>query len=370
MPLFKFTRHGGLRTGPSPHSPLPWIALIALILGGVALAFAWLAGWLGKDRLTARRFTDAIEATGAAHPGFRRAHSKGVCVSGWFAPSAQAPQLSHARAFAQPRVPVLGRLSIGGGNPHGADNSARVRSIALQLSSDDGQQWRMAMNSFPFLAVPTPEAFYEQTRAQIPDPATGKPDPAKLAAIQARYPSARAFAQWAKSAPWTDSWASTEFNSVNAFWFTNAQGQRRAVRWRWQPQAAPRELDAAAREQAGVDFLANDLQQRLAQGPVRWNLVVTLANAQDAITDPSVPWPAEREQIVAGVLNLDRMQPQDQGSCNDLNFDPLILPDGIEGSDDPILAARSAVYSQSFNRRERERATDEAARDNQQQVRP
>ncbi|MEG1317332.1 MAG: catalase, partial [Oscillospiraceae bacterium] len=151
MPLFKFTRHGGQARGSQPHSPLPWIALIALILGAVALGFAWLAGWIGRDRLTAQNLTNAIEATGANHPGFRRAHRKGVCVSGWFEPSAQASQLSHARMFEQQRVPVLGRLSIGGGNPHGADNSARVRSIAVQLSSDDGQQWRMAMNSFPFL---------------------------------------------------------------------------------------------------------------------------------------------------------------------------------------------------------------------------
>ena len=35
---------------------------------------------------------------------------------------------------------------------------------------------------------------------------------------------------------------------------------------------------------------------------------------------------------------------------------PLILPDGIEGSDDPILSARSAAYSESFNRRTREQA--------------
>ncbi len=363
MPLFHYTRAGGHPRGIRGHSPLPWLALIALILALVAFAFAWLAGWIGRDRLTAQSFTDAIEATGGKHPGFRRAHSKGVCVSGWFEPSAQAATLSRARVFEQARVPVLGRLSIGGGNPHGADNSARVRSIGLQLRSDDGQQWRMAMNSFPFLAVPTPEAFYEQTRAQVPDPATGKPDPARLAAIQDKYPSARAFAQWAMSAPWTDSWASTEFNSVNSFWFTNAQGQRRAVRWRWQPQATPRDLDAAAREQAGVDFLTTDLQQRLATGPVRWNLLVTLAGPQDVITDPSTPWPAEREQVLAGVLSLEQMQSEAQGRCNDLNFDPLILPEGIEGSDDPILAARSAVYSQSFNRRERERAAGASADD-------
>ena len=110
MPLFPYTRAGRQPPAPRRHTPLPWIALIALILGAIALAFAWLAGWIGRERLTAQRFTDTIEATGAAHPGFRRAHSKGVCVSGWFEPSAQAPSLSRARVFAQPRVPVLGRL--------------------------------------------------------------------------------------------------------------------------------------------------------------------------------------------------------------------------------------------------------------------
>lgn len=40
MSLFRYTRAGqGPRT-PRRHSPLPWIALIALILGGVTLGFA------------------------------------------------------------------------------------------------------------------------------------------------------------------------------------------------------------------------------------------------------------------------------------------------------------------------------------------
>jgi catalase len=38
----------------------------------------------------------------------------------------------------------------------------------------------------------------------------------------------------------------------------------------------------------------------------------------------------------------------------DINFDPLVLPNGIAGSDDPLLSARSAAYSESFTRRESE----------------
>ncbi|MFL9583967.1 catalase family peroxidase [Stenotrophomonas sp. AB1(2024)] len=362
MSLFRYTRAGREPDAPRPpHSPLLWIALIALIAGVLILAFAWLAGWLGRDRATVQTFTDTIEATGANHPGFRRAHSKGVCVSGTFQGTPDGAALSSARVFRQQQVPVLGRLSIGGGDPHGADANARVRSMALQLVSDDGQEWRTAMNSFPFFAVPTTEAFLEQTRAGIPDPATGKPDPAKMAAIAARYPSARAFGEWARTAPWSTSWANTDYNGVNSFRFTNADGQSQVVRWSMRPQAAFEAMTAEQRAQAGLDYLADEFSQRLAQGPVRWDMWVTIAEPGDAINDPSIPWPDSRRQVKVGTLSLTALQPQAGGACNNLNFDPLILPSGIAGTDDPILAARSAVYSESFNRREREIASGKAA---------
>lgn len=360
MSLFGYTRAGREPGGPRPPSPLLWIALIALIAGGLVLAFAWLAGWIGRDRVTAQTFTDAIEATGPPQPGFRRAHTKGVCVSGVFQGTPEGAALSSARVFRQRQVPVLGRLSIGGGDPHGADNKARVRSMALQLVSDDGQEWRMAMNSFPFFAVPTAEAFLEQTRAGIPDPATGKPDPAKMAAVLEKYPSARAFQQWAKTAPWSNSWANTAYNGVNSFRFTAADGSQRFVRWSMRPQAPFKDMTPEQRAQSDDDFLSEEFAQRLAQGPVRWDMWVTLANDGDPINDPSQVWPEDRRQVKAGTLTLSSMQPQATGACRDLNYDPLILPSGVAGTDDPILAARSAVYSQSFNRREREIARGNA----------
>ena len=360
MSLFRYTRAGQTPGAPRAPSPLRWIALIALIAGVLVLAFAWLAGWLGRDRFTAQAFTDSIEATGPGHPGFRRAHSKGVCVGGTFQGTPEGAALSSARVFRQPQVPVLGRMSIGGADPHGADANARVRSMALQLVSDDGQQWRTAMNSFPFFAVPTAEAFLEQTRAGIPDPATGKPDPAKMNAVLEKYPSARAFQQWAKTAPWSTSWANTVYNGVNSFRFVAEDGRSQFVRWSMRPQAAFEAMSAAQRAQAGLDYLADEFAQQLARGPVRWDMWVTLAEPGDPVADPSQPWPQGRREVKIGTLTLASMQPQAEGACRDLNFDPLILPDGIEGSDDPILAARSAVYAHSFNRREREIAAGKA----------
>ena len=330
------------------------LVAIAAIALGLASAFAWAAGWLGGGRLTAPRMVDAIEANGPAHPGFRRAHSKGVCVAGVFRSSGRAAGLSSARVFRQPETPVLGRLSIGGGDPNGADASARVRSMALLLRSDDGAQWRMAMNNFPFFSVATPEGFQAQTLASRPDPATGKPDPARLAAFRARYPESRKFAAWAKEAPWPDSWANTRYNSVNAFRFVASDGRVRFVRWSMRPQAPFAPMDAQTRARADAGFLAKDLAQRLARAPLRWDLVLALAAAGDPVDDPSQPWPDDREQVVAGTLELREASPQAQGACRDVVFDPLVLPPGIRASDDLILAARSAAYARSFDRREHE----------------
>ena len=74
----------------------------------------------------------------------------------------------------------------------------------------------------------------------------------------------------------------------------------------------------------------------------------------EPVGDPSLPWTDTREHVVAGTLTLVHAEPQATGECRDVNFDPLILPPGVAASGDPILAARSAAYSQSFNRRQRE----------------
>ncbi|MEG2981823.1 MAG: catalase, partial [Stenotrophomonas sp.] len=151
------------------------------------------------------------------------------------------------------------------------------------------------------------------------------------------------------------------YNGVNSFRFTAADGRHHDVRWSMRPQAEFVEMTAAQRAQAGGDYLAEEFQQRLAQGPVRWDMWVTIAEDGDAVDDPSQVWPMQRRQVKVGTLSLVSMQPQAEGACRDLNYDPLILPSGIAGSNDPILAARSAVYSQSFNRREREIANGKGA---------
>lgn len=339
---------------PERRRSLAWLIPIAAILATLALAFAWVGGWFGTRTLTPQAMVDTAESSGSPQPGFRRAHSKGICIAGSFVPTPEAARLSTARVFAQSSTPVLGRFSNPGNDPHAPDNKAAVRGMALRLKTDDGQEWRMAMNSFPFFAASTPEGFQAMNTARRPDPATGKADPAKMQAVLARYPEIKKFMEWSKTAATPDSLANTRFNGVNAFLLTDAQGRTRAVRWSMRPRTPFVAADPAQLEKAGRDFLAADLDRRLAAAPLEWDLVMQFAEAGDRIEDPSMPWPDTRTETIAGTLTINHAEPQANGPCRDLNFDPLILPTGIAGSADPVLHARSSVYSVSFNRRERE----------------
>ncbi|WP_153789181.1 catalase family peroxidase [Pseudomonas sp. EMN2] len=342
------------------HGPAKALRLtaIGITLAALGAGFAYAAGWIGAARLTPQRIIDTFEAQAGHHPGYRKNHAKGLCVSGYFQSSGQATAFSTARVFSQQKVPVIGRFAIGGANPFAPDTAVPVRSLAIELASDDGQVWRTGMNNPPVLAVSTPEAFYDQVLASTPVAATGKPDPARLQAFFAAHPESAAFRQWAAAYKPSDSFASTAYNSINAFRLIDDHGNKHPVRWTLEPQTPFAALPAQVDDK---QFLQHDLAQRMAQGPLRWTLRLTLAEPGDPVNDPARPWPSERRSIDAGTLVLEQVDGPEQGACRDLNFDPLILPHGIEASDDPILAARSAAYSVSFNRRSHE-ALSEGAR--------
>ncbi|HTH58820.1 MAG TPA: catalase family peroxidase [Paraburkholderia sp.] len=331
------------------------LAAIAAVVGCAAAAFAWTAGWLTPKRLNAPHVIDTFETNYGIHPGFRRNHAKGLCVEGWFDSNGNGERVSRAAVFApQQRTPVIGRFAIPGSNPSAPDASVPVRSLALLFQLQDGEQWRTGMNSAPLFPVSTPREFYEQLVASKPDPATGKPDPATLDAFNRAHPNTQPFRQWIAAHPPSTSFANSSFYSVNAFVATDAAGAAHAVRWEVVPDA-PYE-PATAAQKAQPDFLSRDLDTRLAAGPLHWHLVLTVAAPGDPTDDATRQWPDTRERIDAGTLVLQNATPQRVGQCRDVNYDPTVLPNGLAPSDDPLLAARSAAYAVSFNRRTHEEA--------------
>jgi catalase len=328
-------------------------AIIVAAVALVALAMGYVGGWLAPHRLTPAKIVDQFQHNAGTFAGYRRNHAKGVCVSGHFESNGNAQAWSKAQVFAPGTTPVVGRFAIPGSNPYAPDSSVPIRSMALRFTQPNGQQWRTGMNSMPVFPVATPQAFFDQLKAQQPDPATGKPDPAKVAAFFAAHPETGAFRAWAKTARPSSSFATDSYWSLDAFVFEGSHG-RQPVRWRMVPEAAG--VEAAASMAADANYLSADLDARLAQGPLRWHVLVTLAKPGDPTDDATKAWPSDRREIDAGTLVLDHTTPQESGACRDINYDPLVLPDGIAASDDPLLPARSAAYATSYLRRTSEEA--------------
>jgi catalase len=83
-------------------------------------------------------------------------------------------------------------------------------------------------------------------------------------------------------------------------------------------------------------------------------MLLTLGAPTDPVDDATVPWPTDRRVIDTGTVTLTSVETERAGNARDVNFDPLVLPDGIEPSDEPLLSGRSAVYAASFRLRARE----------------
>jgi catalase len=334
-----------------PHA-IAKLAGIGAVVALFAGTFAWAGGWFSPVRLDQTRMINGFQVINGPHPGFRRNHAKGVCLSGWFDSNGKGARLSRARLFAPGRTPVFGRFALAGGMPRTADKPATVRSMALNFTLADGEVWRTGMNDIPVFPVRDTGAFYDQLFASRIDPATGKSNPAAIKAFLAAHPESVAAGSLIKAEPMSSGFANARYNSLNAFRFIAADGTSTPVRW----SMVPVDSFAPAPAQASTDpnYLFSDLSSRLEKGPVLWHLVITVGQAGDPTNDATLPWPKERERIEVGILTVTALQTEADGNCRDINFDPLVLPSGIAASDDPLLSARSAAYSVSFTRRARE----------------
>jgi catalase len=197
----------------------------------------------------------------------------------------------------------------------------------------------------PVFAAPTPQAFFEFLTA------SSSKDPNAFKQYSSAHPEIFTFISWAKGHSRTESWAETRFNSLDSFVFIDKSGAKNVVRWSFIPSAKPVAILPEELAKRDPDFLAEDIIQRVAGAPQSWNLVITVANPGDPTSDPTQAWPGDRRTVNVGTLTVRQIEPEVDGPCRDINFDPSVLPAGMTTSDDPFPAARSAAYRVSYNGR-------------------
>jgi catalase len=317
-------------------------AFVAVDLGSVAFA----NGWVGAGgAFTRQTFIDGFRAVFGNHPGFRKNHAKGVAVTGHFDGNGNGAELSSAAVFGRARTPVTGRFSVAGGDPFMADTPSAARGLGLAFGLPGSGQWRTAMLNLPVFPDNSPRGFYDRLLAGATVASTGKPDPALMAAFLAEHPETAAAMAVIKKHPPTPGFADSTFSSLNAFYFVDAAGRRTPVRWSFTP------MQATLPSTAGDDGLFDALVRQLRTGPLSWRLHLVVGEPSDPVTDATLPWPPDRRVVDAGTLTLTTAETEAPGNARDVNFDPLVLPPGIQPTDDPLLSARSSVYAASYRAR-------------------
>ncbi|MFD7083136.1 catalase family peroxidase [Streptomyces sp. NPDC059918] len=297
---------------------------------------------------------DGIEELMPPVPGLRRVHGKGVCYDGVFVSHGTCAPYTTAAHLAQgARTPVVVRFS-NGRSATAPDGSKGGRGMAVRFLLPDGTSTDLiGLNSPTFFAA-TPGQLLELIATLKPDPITGVPDQERFAAFFRAHPGSLTAIQRGGESPTPVSYATLAYWAVHAFGWVSADGVRRHVKYRWEPEAGIRHLSEEEAAAMPADFLDDELRDRVGKETVRLTLLVQFAQDGDPTDDPTVEWPADREEIVAGHLELTGRS-DDQEEWERAVFDPTNLTPGIERSDDPLLAIRHHAYAVSHQRRIRER---------------
>lgn len=292
------------------------------------------------------------------HPGFRPAHAKGAMLMGRFIPSRDAASLSRAPHLNLESTPVTARFSDTTGIPLIPDNdpNASPRGAAIRFHLAAHTHTDIIAHSTDGFPTRTGEEFLEFLRAVAASSDPSTPHPTPVEAFLGAHPKALEFVQAPKPVP--SSFARETYFGITALRFTNKDGISRYGRYRIVPAVGNDYLDEATATAKSANFLFDELADRIAAGPVKFWILVQLANDADIVNDATVHWSQDRPLLELGTVVLTEPVPADAEEQRKIIFDPIPRVDGIDPSDDPLLELRAAVYLLSGRRRRAASETD------------
>src|SRR3954454_21986834 len=229
---------------------------------------------------------DALQAVnGGPHSGHRAVHAKGTVCRGTFTPTPEAAKLSRAGHLQGDPVETTVRFSNASGHPNTPDADPLAgRGMAVKFHLPDGESTDIVAVPLVVFFARNADDFLEMTRARIPDPETGQPDPEKLGAYLGAHPEAGGALQKGipKLAP-TTSFATSDYRGLHAFGLVDADGEKHWGRYTWEPEEGPESPPEEARGAADRDSLQEEIRERLGSGISRFPRRFTLAGGKDPL---------------------------------------------------------------------------------------
>lgn len=327
------------------------VSTLALVIGACTLQASSAIAADPEEKSQSQQLVDAFnQLSGGPHAGFRANHAKGVLATGTFTPSAAASTISKAGHLQSGAVPVTVRFSNSTGVPDLPDAHpfASPHGMAIRFQLPDGTYTdivAISVNRFPVSSPDDLLALLKAIAASGPD----APKPTPIEQFMGAHPETLTFITTPKPAP--QSYGTIAFFGVNAFRFINATDEGVYGRYRIIPVAGDHHYDDVEAAKLAPSYLVDELGARLAKTPIEFRLQVQLAKDGDSIVDATKVWPDDRPVVELGTLKLTSTVADDQAQQRALAFNPLILPEGIEPSLDPVLLARPGAYAVSVGQR-------------------
>ena len=162
------------------------------------------------------------------------------------------------------------------GDPDVPDGIPNARAMAVKFQLSDGKNADILALHIEGFLVRTPDEFLAFLRAQLPDPATGKPSPDAVPRFLESHPATRAFIERLTQKPVPASYGQVCYYAEHAFRFTAADGSSRFGRYRWTPEAGEVYLSLDDASTRSANFLREELEARLSNGPVAFRLLLQI----------------------------------------------------------------------------------------------
>jgi catalase len=294
------------------------------------------------------QLVDALHTAFGTHQA-RAVHAKGIILEGVFTPDPNASSLTNAIHLQKTKSKIIVRFSDFTGIPDIPDNvgGANPRGFAIKFIMPDGQSTDIVGHSFNGFPTENSDQFRELLLA-IGASGPDSPKPNALDSFLGTHPIAKTFLTTQKLPA---SYATINYFGVNSFKFTNNNGVSHFIRYQFVPEDGEQLLTSEQFSMAGPQYLQIEIKERVASKTIRFKLYAEIAQAGDQIGNPSIAFPAGREKILLGYIEIKTLAVNTSTEDKALSFSPTNIPDGIETAD-PMLDLRGKAYPISVKERQ------------------
>lgn len=299
----------------------------------------------------------------------RVVHARGFVAHGQFEAygtigEEPASHYTRARLFQEKgeRTPVTVRLSTVIGGRDSSESARDPRGFAVKFRTEDGN-WDLVGNNLPVFFIRDAIKFPDVVHAFKPDPVTFRQDPNRIFDFCTLQPSSLhllTMVMTTRGIP--RNWRTMNGFGVNTYRMVNAAGQGVLVKYHWRTQQGVDGMTAAeAAEQQGKDLghASQDAYEAIERGECpKWELCVQIMDDGEHPEldfdplDATKVWPHGQFPLrPVGMMTLDANVKNFFLENEQVAFGTGVLVDGLDFSDDKLLAGRTFSYSDTQRHR-------------------